>query len=111
MNPHSFDVYTIARGKAAVVVVKGEVDMAVAERLDNALWAAVRESSNVVVDLTDVAFIDSSGIGILVQVRKSVADGRLRVVGAGRALRQVFEIAGVADLLLGEIPGDRQLLE
>jgi anti-sigma B factor antagonist len=70
------------------------------------LLAAVERipaSDVVVVDFSDVTFCDSSGIRALLNARRRQheAGGSLRVASAGHAVRRVFEIARVDDVLLG----------
>lgn len=96
-----FNISTINRNGRAVVVVTGEVDLTVGEPFRAALTAAQNDSTDVIVDLTGVTFIDSTAINALIRARMAVPDGgRLRVVGARHSVRRVFEITGVCDLLL-----------
>lgn len=100
-----FDIYTVNRHGRAIVYVTGEIDMNVAERFGDAVRGAQGESTDVIVDLSGVSFIDSSGIRVLINARGALTDGsRLRVVGPQRIPRRVFEVTGVADLLLEEKP-------
>jgi anti-sigma B factor antagonist len=72
------------QGDAVIVAAAGEIDLATAPRLG----AAVRDSlavpgpGPVVVDLTDVTFLASAGLGVLVDAHASAAVRRepLRVV-------------------------------
>jgi anti-sigma B factor antagonist len=88
------------------VIVAGELDAATGPRLRTALSdLAGRSSANgghdVLVDLTDVRFMDSTGLGVIVksagQMRRS--ERSLRVTGAQERVRQVFETAGMTSLL------------
>jgi anti-sigma B factor antagonist len=84
----TFDVQTWRDGLSAVVQATGELDMAVAPRfragVDRALEGVRRPS--LVMDLTEVPFCDSVGLGILVGTLTRVREsgGRLiLVVGPG----------------------------
>ena len=88
------------------VIVAGELDAATGPRLRTALSdLAGRSSANgghdVLVDLTGVRFMDSTGLGVIVksagQMRRS--ERSLRVVGAQDRVRHVFETAGMISLL------------
>ncbi|MEY3606871.1 MAG: hypothetical protein RL289_1051, partial [Actinomycetota bacterium] len=47
-----------------VITVSGEVDLATSPDLDNAIIAAIESgTSSLAIDLTDVSFMDSSGLG------------------------------------------------
>lgn len=67
----------------ALVTVAGELDIASADQLRSVL-AELRSQGDIeqlVVDLTDVPFIDSSGMGVLVGAQR-LAERPLRVVVA-----------------------------
>jgi anti-sigma B factor antagonist len=85
------------------VAVSGEVDIATVPVLEAALDAAIRHSEGAfVLDLSDVDFIDSSGLHVLLRARSLLgrADRALAVIcGAGR-VRRLFELSGIADLFL-----------
>jgi anti-anti-sigma factor len=98
-----FDVRTVNRHERAIVFVTGEIDLFVGDRFREAVLAAQSTSTDVIVDFTDVTYIGSTGINVLVRARHEVADrNRLRVVGARPSVRRIFEIAKLADLLLEE---------
>jgi anti-sigma B factor antagonist len=83
------------------VMVHGEVDIASAPRLHERLTAALRdERGAVVVDLRDVTFIDSTGLGVLVNARQ-----RARATGVSFKLklpegqaRFPFEVTGLVSI-------------
>jgi anti-sigma B factor antagonist len=84
------------------VLVRGEVDIETAPEVTAALDAAIRETSGaLVVDLSDVAFLDSSGVNVLLRARAVLGreERVLVVVCPPGAARRVFEVAGIADLL------------
>src|ERR1700751_2448 len=58
------------------VVVRGEVDMATATQLRDALTELVDGgATRIVLDCRGLEFLDSSGIGVLIAVRKRLGDG------------------------------------
>jgi anti-sigma B factor antagonist len=76
------------------VVVAGEIDLRTAPELRVALDAAAGEQgAELVIDLTEVTFIDSSGITELLRVSK--AGHRLRLQHPAAAVRRVFELVGL----------------
>ena len=78
--------------------VSGEVDMACAPALlDTIVSADVPPGGKVVLDLADVAFMDSSGISALVEAhRKREAEGiGMTIVGVPPLVRSLFSISGV----------------
>lgn len=76
------------------VVVTGEIDLRTCPELRDALTeASAEDGSEVVIDLTQVTFIDSSGISEL--LRASNAGHHLRLRHASRSVRRLFELAGL----------------
>jgi anti-sigma B factor antagonist len=59
-------------GDVHVVALRGEMDMATVGDLSD--WLVEIAGSSVVVDLSQVAFMDSSGIAALVQARNRMAE-------------------------------------
>jgi anti-anti-sigma factor len=83
---------------AGCVVVRpaGEIDLSNTDALRGHLFSLV-ERGHVVVDLSDVSFLDSTALGVLITVRKRAADRgtSVHLAGAhGTALR-VLEITGL----------------
>ena len=81
-----------------VLEVEGEIDLATAPRLRERLLTVVNDGhSQVVVDLREVAFIDSTGLGVLIGALKRVRlnEGDLRIVCPERGIRKVFDITGL----------------
>ena len=84
-----------------VLRLRGEHDLATADTLDAQLEAVFLHGTNVVVDLSDAVFIDSSIVGAIFRGLRTARDddrGTL-VVSAppGSFARRVFDQAGLAD--------------
>ena len=82
----------------AIVWVRGEIDIATAPDLMKELAESVRaQQCRVVVDLTDVTFMDSTGLNVLVLARSwaNAGSGEVRLVGASGMLRKVLRITGL----------------
>ena len=89
-------------GGAVVVVVRGEVDVAVTGELTDALREAIGEGGRrVVVDLESVDFIDSAGLGVLVAglKRARTRGGDLALVATGVGVTKVLEITGLQRII------------
>lgn len=81
---------------------EGEIDLAVEEQLKDALRVAMRGRPAVlVVDLSNVTFMDSTGLSFLIATHEECqARGcRLVVVPGGPHIHRLFEISGMLDLL------------
>lgn len=102
-RPPGFEVESAPLAGAPGVCVRGEVDIETASRLTDALDAAIRESRGAfVVDLCDVEFLDSSGVSVLVRARALLGrdERTLVLVCPPGPVRRVFEVVGIADLLV-----------
>jgi anti-sigma B factor antagonist len=90
--------------------LRGEIDTANAARIEAELVDAVaRGSVDVVLDLTDVAFIDSSGLGSLVAVAAEVRirGGHLAIVAGPPHVKRVFDLLQLDEFMdLVETRGD-----
>ena len=90
--------------------LSGEVDLAAARALLHDLQQAIECSlANVVVDCTDVTFIDSTGMYVLLQARRALErDGRqMHIVNAGDRQRRAFEVIGQSDVLSEDLGRER----
>lgn len=80
------------------VAPTGEIDLVTAPRLAHVLAQAQRDgATQIVVDLTGVDFLDSTGVGVLVRAANDAgqAGARFYVYGAHGAVAQVLEVTGV----------------
>ncbi|WP_419924450.1 STAS domain-containing protein [Candidatus Poriferisocius sp.] len=90
-----FSVAVATRGRWEVLSVTGEIDMATAPRFRQRLLALISTGAqNVVIDLTEVDFIDSTGLGVLMGAAKRVrsAGGDIRLVSVGSRLADLIEL-------------------
>jgi anti-anti-sigma factor len=96
--PEAFSVRTEQHGEAAVVVPTGELDLATAPALEEALGQAFASGAvRVVLDLRELEFIDSSGLRTLLTARRRAeeAEAQFSLVAGHRGLERTLEIAGV----------------
>ncbi|MDE0115374.1 MAG: STAS domain-containing protein [bacterium] len=90
-----FSVTVASHGRWEVLTVTGEIDMATAPRFRQRLLAVISAGAhNVVIDLSGVDFIDSTGLGVLMGAAKRVrsAGGDIRLVMAGSRLGDLVEL-------------------
>lgn len=79
------------------VAAHGELDLATASALDEALVECAEETpKRLVVDLSDVPFIDAAGLRVLVEAQKRQAktDGELVINRPSRQVARLLQIAG-----------------
>jgi len=81
----------------AIVAPSGRIDSDSASRLGTALaQLAAAGERRVVVDLADVEYISSPGLGVLFTLAKRMREtgGALALCALGSQVRRVFELAG-----------------
>lgn len=84
------------------VAASGQIDLATAPQLAKALAEARDDGATaVVVDLTEVDFLDSAGVRVLVHAAKEASESGvpLYLHGAHGWVARVLEITGIADHL------------
>ena len=91
-----------APGDVRVVSLRGELDFEEAPSVSRVLdELRIDGARGVVVDLSDLTFIDSSGISVLVAAGRAAASsgGMLVVAAPGSHVRRVFEIVNLSELV------------
>lgn len=86
---------------STLIQIEGEIDLSTVPQFERELTANVEAGRNVLVDLTAVDFMDSTGIGVLVR-----ASNRAREEGAEVSLacgpgsvRRVLEVSGLDKMI------------
>jgi anti-anti-sigma factor len=79
--PSAFEITESLEPHGVRVTVSGELDVAVIDRLQQRLDSLARAGETVVLDLSELSFIDSSGLNVIVTtLRQAERDGwELRV--------------------------------
>jgi anti-sigma B factor antagonist len=92
----------VADGDRLRLILSGAIDVSVAAEIAALAEAAVAgHTGDVVVDLTDVSFIDSSGVGALVGLNNSLADrglGTLHVRPGPPNVMRVLHLVGLDEV-------------
>ena len=86
-------------GGDVTLAARGVIDLATAKQLEGSIAAAIADDAarSVVVDLTEVTFLDSVGISALLKGRRWADEHgrRYRVTGAAGLVRDVLDLTGV----------------
>jgi anti-anti-sigma factor len=86
------------------ITLAGELDVSVAERLEQAL-SLIEDAPIAVLDLREVRFIDAAGVEALVQARRRAGeDGRHLLLLPSPRVRRVMELVGLDDSWLRDRP-------
>jgi anti-sigma B factor antagonist len=99
------DVHFEDAGAAvAILVIGGEVDYEVSPQLKARIMRAIKSGGRrLILDLTDVTFIDSTAIGVLagaVERLDEIGGGSLSLVCSHEKVIQIFEITGLDNLVM-----------
>jgi anti-sigma B factor antagonist len=83
------------------VALEGELDFGTAFDVELRLEDAMRRAQRLVIDLRPLTFIDSTGLGVLVEAnQRARREGvELEIVPGPRAVQQVFAVSGLLDAL------------
>ena len=86
-----------SHGDAVLLVLRGDLDLATAPALRDALADVIAGDARIVVDLQAVEFLDSAGLGMLISGRKRArtAGGDLELVCSSRRVLRPIEITGL----------------
>ena len=87
--------------KGVLLVVEGQVDMHTSPELRVKLRENLEKKMNpLVVDLTKVQFIDSSGLATLIEALQAVGKygGRLRLCGLAPAVKNLFKLSNLISI-------------
>ena len=92
-----------SRDSALTIALSGEIDHQVARNMMDAITDAVAERlpARLVLDMSGVTFMDSSGIAVLLRALRQVQliGGTLRVTDIPAQARRVLDAAGVGRLI------------
>ena len=88
-------------GNTATVVASGEIDLSTVDELRSAVTGAADDVEKLLLDLTDIEFIDSAGLGGLLELRSTLRSRSVTLqISAGEGpVKQAMEITGLSELL------------
>lgn len=80
------------------ITVTGEIDLSTASALDASLRAAAADASSVVADLSEVTFLDSAGLAVLVRLHDELG-GRLLLRRPSPQVSRVLSVTGIDSVI------------
>ncbi|MGE5746710.1 MAG: STAS domain-containing protein [Solirubrobacterales bacterium] len=104
VSTRTFAIRTGPEWDATVITVSGELDLASADRLDEAIRHAEESTTTrwVVVDLEDLSFLDSTGLNVLLEARRRARENgdRLRFVRSRHdQVKRLLSLTETSELL------------
>jgi anti-sigma B factor antagonist len=100
--PELFSVRETREGRAHRLTPIGELDLVTTPILERAFDAILRDddAEMIVVDLTELSFMDSTGIHLLLRMQAACEGAdRLRVINGSRPVQRILDVTGVRALL------------
>jgi anti-sigma B factor antagonist len=106
VRPNPIEIQVKAPGEELLIEVIGELDMATTPMFSNVLGAVRGNHPRVVVDLSRVDFMGSSGVAAILRAREDLADSGQDLVLRlpSRPVQRVLELTGVGELLARPSP-------
>jgi anti-anti-sigma factor len=98
LTPPALAIERRRQGEDAILAVRGEVDPASADHFEAAITdAATGGCSRIVIDLSDLEFMDSTGLRALLRGQQHAVSQGVRVVlrNVPRHATRLFELSGV----------------
>jgi len=95
-----FEVSIDAHAEAySIIAVRGEVDLHTAPKVEHAIERAARSNGAVVLDMSGVAFMDSTALSALVRAKDSLQEQgtSLRLAAPSQAVERIFSVTGFQD--------------
>ncbi len=86
-------MFDIRKGTNGEILLAGRLDAAQVDRVRDELKSVTRSCT---VDFTQLEYISSAGMGVLLGTQKRLADSgqSLKLVNLNRHIREIFRIAG-----------------
>ncbi|MFE3169391.1 STAS domain-containing protein [Streptomyces sp. NPDC059224] len=88
------------RGQTSALRVAGDMDLATVSVLEHTVDAALGDHRTVILDLTGVAFCDSSGLNTLIRLRRRAQDsgGRLILAAPPPQMMRLLTVTGARNV-------------
>jgi anti-anti-sigma factor len=98
----NFELQTETEGSSALVRIRGDLDLQVVDRVADALARIESEEPDLlVIDLSGLSFMDSSGMALIAaaHIRAVDAGRRFAIVIPPAGVRQAFERARLSEVM------------
>lgn len=97
---HGLEIDHRAAGDWKIVAVRGEVDLSTTPQLREALTAAAESGAPVAVDVREVPFMDSMGLGVLVGARRRAGESGagFAIISDGGPITRLLDVSGLGTM-------------
>ena len=82
-----------------IIAVNGSIDSNTAPEIQQKVLDASAESKNVIIDLSEVDFVSSAGLRVILMIYRQIKskDGKVVLVGVSEEIRDVMTVTGFAN--------------
>lgn len=84
---------------SAVAFIEGSINSSNAARLGEELSELPGDAKSVVLDITELEYISSAGLRVLLSLKKRCQDKPFRIVGASSSVMDVFNMTGFSEIM------------
>lgn len=100
-----FEYTVTALGEDAGVAFRGDLDIDVTETMETDIEPELSRYRSIAIDFAGVAFVDSSGIGLLIRLVQSLQrQGRtVRLHRIRPEVMEIFDLLRLSDILGGDV--------
>ncbi|MED3552421.1 anti-sigma factor antagonist [Cytobacillus praedii] len=107
----NISIETKEKDQLITVNISGEIDAYTAPKLRESLFQlAEKKESIIIINLSGVTYMDSTGLGVFVGVFKNIRsnNGQLKLLGLSSRLMRLFEITGLSTIMdiSGQLEGE-----
>ncbi|MBE6027578.1 MAG: STAS domain-containing protein [Clostridiales bacterium] len=94
------DIKKTVNGNELVIVMTGRLDTLTAPQLEEELSASIDSAENLVFDFSELEYISSAGLRVLLSAQKTKnASGSMTVKNVSEEIREIFDVTGFSDIL------------
>jgi anti-sigma B factor antagonist len=90
--------FSVRTGTIPMFSVHGELDVATRPILDDAIASAVASGGPIVIEVSELTFLDSTGIHALIEATHSLPAGCLLLHGVNGPPAKVIQLTGVGEM-------------
>lgn len=82
-----------------IIKVNGSIDSNTAPEIQEKILGASADSKNVIIDLSEVDFVSSAGLRVILMIYRQIKskDGKVVLVGVSEEIRDVMTVTGFAN--------------
>lgn len=102
MKTEKFAIERIETENEHIFSLKGELDLSVASEFRSALEPFVNiRNKSIILDLKDLTFIDSTGIGIIISVLKirDQLNASFKIYAIPESIHRLFDLTGITKFI------------